>query len=242
MSLELFANIEIKINITKNNFKAFIKHINEKKIKLNNEINIHIKKLIELWNNNKNADIEYYFSMKNHHSYINDKIKNITLDELWNKYIYSCLDLRTELLALNEFYLKNLQLLNKIKHYIPNEKINFKKNKITGNLEIIFINKKAVMTILECNTWDEIKRHIDAKINDEKRNECSICATNELQKKRVTCTKCASEWCINCYISIFRTNKGIIKCPFCRFAYGEEFSEDMIEIGIQEIINKIDMF
>jgi len=131
------------------------------------------------------------------------------------------------------------QLIHKIKDYLPNEKIQFKKHEITGDLQIIFINKKAIITILESNTWDEIKRHIDAKMSNEKNDECSICYTKDIQKRRVTCTKCASDWCGNCYISIFRTNKGIIKCPFCRFAYGEEFPECMVEIGVQQILRKL---
>ena len=131
------------------------------------------------------------------------------------------------------------QLIHKIKDYLPNEKIQFKKHEITGDLQIIFTNKKAIITILESNTWDEIKRHIDAKMSNEKNDECSICYTKDIQKRRVTCTKCASDWCANCYISIFRTNKGIIKCPFCRFAYGEEFPECMVEIGVQQILRKL---
>jgi len=130
------------------------------------------------------------------------------------------------------------QLIHKIKDYLPNEKVQFTKHEITGDLQIIFTNKKAIMTILESNTWDEIKRHIDAKMSDEENDECSICFTNEVQERRVTCTKCASDWCVNCYISIFRTNKGIIKCPFCRFAYGQEFPEHMIEICVQQILQK----
>ena len=131
------------------------------------------------------------------------------------------------------------QLVHKIKDYLPNEKIQFKKHEITGDLQIIFTNKKAIMTILESNTWDEIKRHIDAKMSNEQKNECSICSTNEIQKKRVTCTKCASEWCVNCYVSIFRTNKGIIKCPFCRFTYGQEMPEYMVEMGVQQILGRL---
>jgi len=131
------------------------------------------------------------------------------------------------------------QMIHKIKDYLPNEKIQFKKHEITGNLQIIFTNKKAIITILESNTWDEIKRHIDAKMNIEKNDECYICSTKEIQKRRVTCTKCSSDWCVNCYINIFRTNKGIIKCPFCRFAYGEEFPEYMVEIGVQQILNSL---
>lgn len=131
------------------------------------------------------------------------------------------------------------QLIHKINNYLPNEKIQFKKHKITGDLQIIFTTKKAIMTILDCNTWDEIKRHIDIKMSNERNDECSICSTMEIQKRRITCTKCASEWCINCYISIFKTNNGIIKCPFCRFSYGEEYPEYMVEIGVQQILDSL---
>jgi len=137
--------------------------------------------------------------------------------------------------------IKRNQLVHRIRDYLPNEKIQFKKHEITGDLEIIFTNKKAMMTILDSNTWDEIKRHIDVKMSNERSNECSICSTNEIQKRRVTCTKCANEWCVNCYIRIFRTNKGITKCPFCRYSIGEEFPEYMVEIGVQQILDRFEM-
>lgn len=130
------------------------------------------------------------------------------------------------------------QLMHKIKDYLPNEKIQFTKHEITGDLQIIFTDKKAIMTILECNTWDEIKRHIDAQIS-EKNDVCCICSTKQIQQRRVTCTKCASDWCLNCYISIFRANKGIIKCPFCRFVYGHEFPDHLVEIGVKQILDSL---
>ena len=127
-------------------------------------------------------------------------------------------------------------IIKKIKEYVPNEQMQFRKHEYTENLEILFIDKKAIMTVLQNNTWDEIKRHIDTKINDNKTNECFICSAQEIQK-RVSCPKCAFYWCIDCYINIFRTNKGIIKCPFCRFTYGNEGTENMIELGVQEILH-----
>ena len=127
-------------------------------------------------------------------------------------------------------------ILHKIKDYIPNEKIQFKKHKITGQLELWFLDKNAIMTIPKEDTWDEIKRHIDAKMSIEKQIECSICSTKTIQFCRVSCNKCASDWCIDCYINIFRTNKGIIKCPFCRYSYGNRLPDNMIEIGVKQIL------
>jgi len=137
--------------------------------------------------------------------------------------------------------IKRNQLIHRIRDYLPNEKIQFNIHEITGDLEIIFTDKKAMMTVLDSNTWDEIKRHIDVKLSNEKSDECSICSTNELKKRRVTCTKCANEWCVNCYIRIFRANKGIIKCPFCRFSFGVEYPKYMVEIGVRQILDRFGM-
>jgi uncharacterized paraquat-inducible protein A len=132
------------------------------------------------------------------------------------------------------------QLIHKIKEYIPNEKIEFRLHKITGAIQIIFIDKHAIMSITDCNTWDEIKRHIDAKISNEKSNECSICFTDKIKKRRVSCAKCANNWCVYCYIEIFRENNGLIVCPFCRYTYGNRFPSFMVELGVKEILQSID--
>jgi hypothetical protein len=130
------------------------------------------------------------------------------------------------------------QLIHKIIEYIPNEKVRFVKHEVTGNLQIIFTNKKVIITISEYNTWEEVKRYIDTKISNEKNEECLICSKNELQKKRITCIKCASEICVNCYISIFRENKGTIKCQLCNYIYGE-VPEYMVEMSVQKILDSL---
>jgi transcription elongation factor Elf1 len=76
-------------------------------------------------------------------------------------------------------------------------------------------------------------------MNNEKADECSIFYKRNDKKRRVTCGKCASEWCVDCYINIFKTNKGIIKCPFCKFMYGQEFPEYMVELGVQQILDSL---
>lgn len=128
------------------------------------------------------------------------------------------------------------QIIHKIIDYLPNEKIRLKKHEITGELQLVFENKNAIMTILKSNTWNEIKRHIDEKMSNNKKKECSICYSAKIKKRRVTCPKCSSDWCVECYVSIFKTNKGIIKCPFCRFTYGQEFPDYMIEIKVKQIL------
>ena len=126
-------------------------------------------------------------------------------------------------------------IIHKIKEYMPNENITFRRHEITDNVEVVF--RQSVITILDTNTWDEIKRHIDAKLNMNKDIDCSICC-EDMKNKRVSCPKCANYWCIKCYINIYKINKGLIKCPYCRFEYGEEQCDDLLELGVREIIKK----
>jgi len=174
-----------------------------------------------------------------------DMLKTIMLNNSFSKYMefmYNTypVGFGNEIKELNDYKPSHEQLINKIKNYLPNEELRFKTHKITGDLQIIFTNKKAIMTILEDNTWDEIKHHIDTKMSNSKSDECSICSTKETkQTQRVTCTKCASDWCVDCYINIFRENKGIIKCPFCRFTYGQQMSDYMVNMGVQQILNRV---
>ena len=129
-------------------------------------------------------------------------------------------------------------ILHKIKEYIPNEDISFRRNPHTGDVELVFHRIKAVLSILDTNTWDEIKRHIDAKLNSKNNNSCSICL-GDMSVKKVSCPKCANYWCIQCYIDIFKVNRGIIKCPYCRFQYGNEYPDELVELGVQEIKMKM---
>jgi hypothetical protein len=38
-------------------------------------------------------------------------------------------------------------LIHKINDYLPNEKIQFKKHEFTGDIQVIFTNKKSIITI-----------------------------------------------------------------------------------------------
>ena len=93
--LELNSNIMTSIKITKSKFKKIIKFINknsEINIKLSSEIKTHLKYLIELWNN-KEVNAEYYFKMIEHHLYINGKLENETLKNMWTDYIVNNMNL-----------------------------------------------------------------------------------------------------------------------------------------------------
>lgn len=119
-----------------------------------------------------------------------------------------------------------------IKRYKPNESITFKIDPIKECMNVIFNNKQAIMSVYPPLTWVNIKRNIDAIFNNIEK-ECMIC-NNEMFKS-IRCNKCAQRYCGNCYLDIFKTNRGIIICPYCRYEVGIKVSEDMLEIGIKEI-------
>jgi len=104
LSSKLYSDSMSKIKKTKIKFSNFIKYKNENKIELSPKITKHLKILIKLWNNNENANIEYYFNMKEHHSYITGELSeksNEELNKLWDDYIMSGLQFRPLLLQLN---------------------------------------------------------------------------------------------------------------------------------------------
>ncbi len=131
-------------------------------------------------------------------------------------------------------------IIHNIISYIPNEEIKFRKHETTGNIELVLVKYKSVLTVLVENTWDEIKRNIDNIMNKAIFEECQICMTTDnIQLLRCRCNKCASPWCYQCYINIFKSNKGIIKCPFCRYSYGREAPEHIVELGVRQILSKV---
>ena len=109
---ELYNETMLDIRQAKSKFSKIITTIN-KDVDIRSlftpEMNSHLKHLIEMWRNNKNANTEYYFKLKEHHLHINNKIQNIPFKHMWTDYISSCCAFRCKLLALNDLCTK-LQL------------------------------------------------------------------------------------------------------------------------------------
>ena len=130
------------------------------------------------------------------------------------------------------------EMIRKIIDYIPNEKIKFGKN-TCGSTELYFTNKNSMMTIREENTWEELKRIIDSKICQYTDTECEICLKPHLiQVARVSCCKCAKKWCIGCNIKMFNNNKGLSKCPYCRYVIGVVVPDEYVEMGVAEMVGR----
>ena len=86
---EVLTEAKSKLKLAKSKLKEFIIHKNKHKIKLNPNSTKHLKILIELWNNDKDASTGYYFNMKKHTTQINGQIKDEALNKLWRNYIHS---------------------------------------------------------------------------------------------------------------------------------------------------------
>lgn len=98
-------------------------------------------------------------------------------------------------------------------------------------------NTTYTISIIRNTTWKKIKKLIDNRLYHNKTEECAICC-NEMIRK-VDCNGCTNTFCANCYIDIYKQNKGLIVCPFCRFTTGQEHPEWAIEMGVQMIKNKL---
>ena len=73
---------------------------------------------------------------------------------------------------------------------------------------------------------------VDKRISDD----CSICT--KPTKGKTCCTRCSKDWCIDCYIELFKVGRGVITCPFCRESCGFVQPPYMIEIAAREIKQK----
>ncbi len=95
-----------QIKECKRYFKKVIKFINDNNIKSDDIVKSNLNILIHLWNNDKNADIDYYFMTREYHSYIN--FDNEQLNILWDNYKRKTMSLRLNLTTLNhEVFLYN---------------------------------------------------------------------------------------------------------------------------------------
>jgi hypothetical protein len=100
----------------------------------------------------------------------------------------------------------------------------------------VTINGNSKISLLPDNSWQEVKRHINQKILGFT-GDCIICC--EKMENAVSCAKCSNNFCGKCYIKLFRVGKGIITCPHCRWEFGENVREIMIESFVDKIKDRL---
>ena len=106
-------------------------------------------------------------------------------------------------------------------------------------MNVVIIDNTSQLCLTKDAPWKEVKRYIDKMISRGNggviSDKCEICFKDI--KKRVNCPKRANHTCVECYINIFRSGKGKMTCPFCRFKYGYEMSPVDIESFRKSIRN-----
>lgn len=139
-------------------------------------------------------------------------------------------------------YIKKCHIIEKlIKSQFPELEFKMVFNDSTNHYVILLetLNgKKAHMSIVNTD-WKHLKKGIELKINNEyTKAPCSICY--EDIKINISCDSCHNNWCSECYIELFKTGEGIIKCPWCRHTIGTRIeSPVLIELGVREIRSKL---
>ena len=107
---KLYKDIMTDVETVKRKFQIFYSYKQRYGVTIRNRCNTEsaIEELNNLWKNNEDANIEYYFAMKELHTRINAQIKSKMLNALWESYIKAGGVLRAKLVAFNH------KMLNKI--------------------------------------------------------------------------------------------------------------------------------
>ena len=140
-------------------------------------------------------------------------------------------------MSMDPQYTKRTELIYDLlqkKYNDLNIKIYF--NQDSTYYELYIENFKSTMTIFPDTKMKEIELIISKKYKVENNGACSICEIESKQK--TSCSKCGEKWCIQCYCDIFASGHGLMKCPYCRFQWGEIQSKHMIPSMIKQIKQK----
>ncbi len=99
---------------------------------------------------------------------------------------------------------------------------------------------RIIVSLLRDTKWHKLKKYIYKRIDEIDETECQIC-NGTIMKIRPNCNKCGNSYCGECYINIFKFGRGIVRCPFCRWKYGSELPDQLIDIGVCMLREKFNM-
>lgn len=144
-------------------------------------------------------------------------------------------------------YIKQINktsLLNDVRNFLIKENKNYYINfNYLTNLYEIQIKKKNIDKFIQITLYKNMNlKDFKLTLNklDNRDNICILCTEEMINSTH--CSKCSFNYCIQCYINIFKTNKGIIKCPQCNFKYGNIIQDELIEYYINTIKTKANLF
>lgn len=133
------------------------------------------------------------------------------------------------------------ELLHKIKEYIPTTEIKFRRS-VDGYLVIFFVDKMTNMHFKPTVGWDQLKRCIDKKLQQNTFLElCPCCQKIFGNLQRAFCEKCQIVCCMTClqrhigYNTVTKTIK--ITCPFCCFSEESPDKIDFLRIESGKVIH-----
>ena len=125
-----------------------------------------------------------------------------------------------------------------IKEYMPDEVIHMAKDS-TGRTYLKFMTNKFIVTFMPTDTLDYIKRKIDAKSSVKHLKKCPACDGDDFAKHKLTCNTCLGHYCMDCFISIYKDNNGIVKCPHCDVNNGEYVPDELLNKKLIETLRGI---
>ena len=96
------------------------------------------------------------------------------------------------------------------------------------------------MAIVPDRSWSDTKRYINSVLAGSYSRNCVICSENS--KITVGCCKCSKRTCSDCYINIFKTNRGLSICPFCRYVVGDFIPDRYMKSAIAAIRAKFNIY
>ena len=109
-----------------------------------------------------------------------------------------------------------------VRSEFPNLEAKLRDNQFTaGMIDLVFRipTSRQCFTITMEDTVETIRKRVTRSLGRVESGECGICL-EEVFSYCCVCSKCDGSYCQMCFIRIFYTNSGIIKCPYCRNEFG----------------------
>lgn len=131
-------------------------------------------------------------------------------------------------------YNSRCEIIKKIiKTQYKNSSIKFQQlNKM--DLVYVYIDNKIKFVLMPDVKWSELKEDIDLKLKELYKEKMCVKCKCEM-KCAAGCNKCKAQTCLECYIEMFKLNKGIIICDVCNYSFGVNVPDEYIDLAIDDI-------
>jgi len=132
-------------------------------------------------------------------------------------------------------YMRRCQImLPLIENQFSKHIIKLSKNPESLFLEII-LDDFIMVDILPGDDFNVLKNKIIKQIKAKMKDlVCNVCDESDILP--MSCPKCFQLWCIDCYISRFRSGQGIVMCPNCKHCVGQKMKHENIQMCVEEIM------